>query len=88
MKSIIIMFWYYLLSSDECASNPCSHGSCTDEIAGYRCECVPGYKGDFCSLEIGQFTIQYRSVHNTISVSSQYNIGQCTIQYRSVHNTI
>ena len=35
---------------DECASSPCvNDGSCTDEVAGFTCQCVPGYDGLTCT---------------------------------------
>ena len=41
---------------DECATNPCNHGSCQDKINGYHCNCEPGYTGTNCDtgLEILQ----------------------------------
>lgn len=39
---------------DECASNPCLHGSCEDGIAQYKCICKPGYEGINCELEINE----------------------------------
>ena len=38
-----------LLDIDECVSIPCQNGgNCTDGIAGYTCECIPGHTGDNC----------------------------------------
>ena len=30
---------------DDCASDPCGHGQCTDLVNGYSCDCEPGYDG-------------------------------------------
>ena len=37
-----------LLDIDDCASQPCVHGFCTDEFNGFKCACVAGYSGDTC----------------------------------------
>ncbi|XP_060810667.1 protein crumbs [Amyelois transitella] len=39
---------------DECASSPCGHGSCVDDIGRYRCECSPGWEGELCDEEIDE----------------------------------
>ena len=33
---------------DECQPNPCVHGTCTDGVNSYTCQCSPGYRGDNC----------------------------------------
>ena len=33
---------------NECASDPCVHGTCDDEVNGYHCECDDGYEGGNC----------------------------------------
>lgn len=35
------------INQDDCASNPCQHGSCEDGINEYKCVCEPGYTGLF-----------------------------------------
>ena len=35
-----------------CASNPCSHGQCLNQINGYQCQCEQGYTGQNCDEEI------------------------------------
>ena len=38
-----------LVDIDECESFPCQNGgTCTDSIAGYRCDCIPGHTGEDC----------------------------------------
>ena len=42
---------------DECASNPCEHGVCSDLVNGYACTCKPGYEGDRCQLNIDECAV-------------------------------
>lgn len=37
---------------DECASQPCVHGSCRDVLAGFRCLCQPGFTGRLCQEDV------------------------------------
>lgn len=37
---------------DDCASQPCVHGSCRDFLAGYECRCHPGFAGQLCTEDI------------------------------------
>ena len=39
---------------DECASQPCIHGECNDQLNGYLCECLEGYTGVHCEIEIDE----------------------------------
>ena len=39
---------------DECASQPCVHGDCEDQVNGYLCECLEGYTGVHCEIEIDE----------------------------------
>ena len=52
MAMSLVIWWQFLKSFcsdiDECAPNPCQHGSCLDMVNGYTCECCPGYKGTNC----------------------------------------
>ena len=39
----------FSLDIDECEANECQDGStCVDGINGYKCECPPGFDGNFC----------------------------------------
>ncbi len=37
-----------VLDIDECESQPCRNGNCTDMLNGYSCECQPGFSGVHC----------------------------------------
>ena len=41
----------FLAVLDECASNPCVHGNCTDEFNGFVCNCQEGFSGETCNGE-------------------------------------
>lgn len=28
-----------------CSSSPCAHGTCTNQVNSYTCQCQPGYTG-------------------------------------------
>ena len=40
--------YMYSVNIDECATNPCVHGVCSDGVASYTCTCDQGYEGDNC----------------------------------------
>ncbi len=42
----------YTTPDDHCASNPCEHGTCTNENTGYTCECDAGYTGHDCEIRV------------------------------------
>ena len=35
---------------DDCHSNPCFHGNCTDKVNGFNCSCDEGYDGVQCQI--------------------------------------
>lgn len=42
---------YYQVSDiGECVSSPCVHGTCTDQLNSYTCQCQPGYTGTNCDI--------------------------------------
>ena len=42
----------FFTDTDDCASEPCEHGSCTDGVDSFTCSCDEGYEGPLC--EIGE----------------------------------
>ena len=47
----------YFVDIDECSSNPCVRGNCTDVVATYHCTCPPGYTGINC--QTGRFRTNF-----------------------------
>lgn len=42
----------YTLSGDDCADDPCVHGTCTNTPTSYTCACADGFTGTNCDLNI------------------------------------
>jgi hypothetical protein len=42
------------ININECASNPCAHGTCIDQVNGFECSCTPGYTGTLCDADIDE----------------------------------
>ncbi|VDI70405.1 Notch, partial [Mytilus galloprovincialis] len=53
---------------NECASNPCENGgSCTDNVNGYTCTCVPGYIGTNCQTDMSRLICSGRNINECAS---------------------
>lgn len=42
------------ININECESNPCIYGTCSDKIGGYECDCEAGYEGVHCEQDIDE----------------------------------
>ena len=48
-----VVGYFFCIDIDECESFPCQNGgTCTDSIAGYTCDCVPGHTGEDCETSV------------------------------------
>ena len=43
----------HIVDINECSSEPCVYGDCTDAVNDYTCSCDAGYTGKNC--DIGKF---------------------------------
>lgn len=60
---------------DECASNPCQHGStCSDKLGTYLCTCTAGFQGQNCEINI-----------DDCKTSPCQNGGKLTFTVRGIH---
>ena len=55
MKDNVFIDWKsaYISDIDECSSNPCVNGNCTDMVNFYTCSCNAGYEGGRCDVGKG-----------------------------------
>lgn len=44
------------INIDDCQHDNCNNGSCFDLLNAYRCDCFPGYEGEYCDKEINECT--------------------------------
>ena len=43
------------LSTDDCASNPCSNGgACVNTYSGFFCQCPDAWQGDRCDVDVNE----------------------------------
>ena len=45
---------------DECVSNPCVNGNCTDQVNNFTCSCEAGYSGDTCNGEVNMCNFNFK----------------------------
>ncbi|XP_052708108.1 fibropellin-1-like isoform X2 [Crassostrea angulata] len=61
----------------ECVSSPCVHGTCTDQLNSYTCQCQPGYTGTNCDIDFNECSSS-PCVHGTCI--NQVNSYTCQCQ--------
>ena len=45
----LVFFFFHSVNTNECASNPCVNGNCTDGANGFMCNCEEGWSGETCN---------------------------------------
>jgi len=59
-----------LTAINECESNPClNDGTCSDQLGGFNCSCVPGFYGDRCETGFCQFVYLFLIVIRCINLN-------------------
>ncbi|KAJ3655012.1 hypothetical protein Zmor_014159 [Zophobas morio] len=68
---------------NECESNPClNNGTCLDAANGYVCNCLPGYSGVHCELDVAvcNATNETRCANGGICVEGPGDTFSCNCQ--------
>jgi len=48
-KNVVLKACFIFLDIDICRFEPCQNGAtCTNQIGGYKCDCVQGFTGEKC----------------------------------------
>ena len=56
-----LFYFHFEPDIDECASNPCLNGgTCIDRVNGFKCSCVPGFRGTRCQTGQSACVIIFR----------------------------
>ena len=72
----------YIEDGNECRSDPCSHGTCTDLFADYMCTCPTSYYGKDCEhSRCETIPCQNGGACELDSTNSRGYTCQCTISY-------
>ena len=61
---------------DECSSSPCLHGTCIDQVNGFKCHCLAGYSGVLCDFNI-QECLPSNPCHNGGRCIDEVNGYRC-----------
>lgn len=64
------------IDTDECLSNPCIHGKCTNELNRYKCYCDDAYTGTNCETKLAPCQSN-PCVHGTCKPINRYTDYQC-----------
>ncbi|XP_063419373.1 sushi, von Willebrand factor type A, EGF and pentraxin domain-containing protein 1-like [Mytilus trossulus] len=67
--------------TNECDSNPCLNGDCTDELNGYSCQCFYGFYGDNCEHNIDDCGYNACDNNGTCIDGPASYTCQCSVDY-------
>jgi len=90
---ILILFLTYTIffsfaEINECASNPCQHGTCHDLINRYTCTCQTGYAGVNCKTSINFHSIDLRKIRRYPRGNHNNVDGKMTKRKRTNNNNL
>ena len=72
---------------DECASNPCQYGFCSDIVDGFTCQCFTGYHGTLCELGI-YLQINFKSICFSLEQVYRSNMKAISCRKRFSYNNL
>ena len=77
MISTISYEYVYLQNVNECLSSPCQHGGvCTDEVAGFSCQCPDAFTGPTCDEDVNE-CITTQPCRNYVACRNTYGSYEC-----------
>ncbi len=63
---------------NDCIANKCeNNATCIDQIESYRCECEPGFSGNYCEKKINFCTKEYNPCKNGATCVDHYSHHKC-----------
>ena len=82
-QQIYLLIYLLSIDMDECASNPCqNNATCIDQVAGYRCQCNPGYAGNRCQNGKNVKKILHEWSFHTKFITRAFSVADLRLCFR------